>query len=143
MPDSVEAGYLLSRYGMALDYEYGDHEGAQAAFDKAVAIARREGEWELELRTLVSASHVDAIQLRYKESLEKDMRSIELAAQVDQAADEAHAHFEVAQVLFAMGDLEGAGILDPLLDPVSGATVATAAWPRSSKKYPVSTLWES
>ena len=38
-PDSLEAGYVLSRYGSALSWENKDYEGAQENLDRAVEIA--------------------------------------------------------------------------------------------------------
>ncbi len=51
-PDSLEAGYLLYRYGGALVGEHTDYEGARVHLDRAVDIARREGDRVLEVRAL-------------------------------------------------------------------------------------------
>ena len=46
--DSHEAGRLLSRYGLLVNLEAGDHERASDAFDRALAIAEREADVALE-----------------------------------------------------------------------------------------------
>ena len=58
-PDSHEAGRLLSRYGLLLNLETGDHEGAQEAFDRAMNIAEKEGDVALEMRTLANSADTD------------------------------------------------------------------------------------
>ena len=81
--DSHEAGRLLSTYGLTLYQETGDSEGAQAAFSRSVTIAQREGDLNLEMRTLAAAADVDWYHLRFQEVLEKGGRAIELASCVD------------------------------------------------------------
>ena len=55
---SLAAGRLLSLRGRVSYVEEGDYEGAQESFSEALEIARREGNADLELRTLVDAAEV-------------------------------------------------------------------------------------
>ena len=54
-PDSHEAGQLLCRHGLSLGREAGDYDGAQEAFDRALSIARREGDAAMEMRAFTYA----------------------------------------------------------------------------------------
>ena len=72
-PDSYEGGRLSSLQIVPLGETQDNYQGAQEAFDRAITIARREGDSALEMSTLVRA-----------------------------------AHFEIASVLYAGGDLVGA-----------------------------------
>jgi len=82
-PDSPAAGRLLALYGRVVGQEESDYARAQEAFDRALAIAQREGDVGLELRTLAGAVNVDAYHLRWRECLEKSPGAIELAQGVD------------------------------------------------------------
>ncbi|MCH8282927.1 MAG: AAA family ATPase, partial [Chloroflexi bacterium] len=104
-PDSHEAGVLLSRYIMPLR---GDYERAQDAFYRAMAIAEREKDLDLQLDTLVAMACVDFTHIRFDDSLERNHRAVGLAGSVDQPAAEAHSRYDLMHVLYAMGDLEGA-----------------------------------
>ena len=106
--DSREAGRLLCQYGNILYYQTGDFEGAIEALSQALAIARREGDATLEMRTLVAAGHAEASHLHFQESLEYDLQAIKLSGRVDDPFEETHARQEVASVLHRTGDLEGA-----------------------------------
>ncbi|MEE8519065.1 MAG: AAA family ATPase, partial [Dehalococcoidia bacterium] len=57
--DSHDGGRLLSQVGWNLGMQRGDYEGARDAFDRALAIARREGDVSLEMWTLTRLGHVE------------------------------------------------------------------------------------
>ena len=61
--DSHEAGRLLSRYGGILGIAEGDYEGAQQALRRAIAIAKREGDVQLEVQTLAYTADVSGQHL--------------------------------------------------------------------------------
>ena len=71
---SHDEGRLLSQYSRAVYFEEKDFEAAQDAFTRAMAIAQREGDTELELRTLGNAAIVDELHGNFNESLEKSLR---------------------------------------------------------------------
>jgi tetratricopeptide (TPR) repeat protein len=106
--DSQEAGRLLSRYGRVLGMQEGDYEGAQEAFGRTLAIAKREGDATLEMRTLASALYVDFHHRRYQENVEKGLRAIELARRADDLQVEVEARFWTCLARMNMGDLQGA-----------------------------------
>ena len=93
---------------MALGLQEGDYPGAKEAFNRALAIARQEGDTGLETWTLASASYVDIFHLNRQDGLEKSLRAIRLAHHIDDPRTEALARFWAANVLSDMGDLEGA-----------------------------------
>jgi tetratricopeptide (TPR) repeat protein len=105
-PDSQQAGRLLSTYGAELGRVENDHQGAEEAFDRALAIARREGDLALELRTLAASANVDLFHLRLQGTLEKARQIIELADSTgnDQAAWSGH--LDSARALDYIGELE-------------------------------------
>ena len=106
-PDSHEAGRLLSRYGLALDLERRDYEGAREALGRALDIAQREEDTALEMRTLVAAADVDFYHLRLRESMENCLTAIDLARGVDDPRAEVVARLYAGRNLDYMGDLEG------------------------------------
>jgi tetratricopeptide (TPR) repeat protein len=103
-PESHAAGRLLSRYGRVMGIEEGDYDGTWEAFDRALAIARREGDVALEMQALADAANVDMLHSRYQESLEKGMRAIELAHHVNNPRSEALACYTTVLVQLALGD---------------------------------------
>ena len=82
--DSHAAGRLLCNYGYIIYHETAEYERAKEAFDRAIAIARHEGDTALEARALGNAAHVDTDELRWEEGLEKALQAIERAAQANE-----------------------------------------------------------
>ena len=107
-PDSHEEGRLLSPYVRVMGLEEGVYDDAQEAFRRALAIAQREGDVSLELRTLANAANVDYFHLRFQEALEKSLRAIELARRADDPRAEVSAHYIAAMAMGTMGELEEA-----------------------------------
>ena len=103
--DSHEAGVLLSRNIMLLR---GDYERASDAFHRAMAIAERYNNVEAQLDSLSAMACVDYSHMRFDDSLERNRRAISLAGSVDQPAPESHSRYDLKNVLYGVGDLEGA-----------------------------------
>ena len=108
-PESHEAGRLLSRYGGLLVRREGDYDGAQDALSKALAIARREDDKTLELRTLAEAAQLAFMQLRNEESLQWSLNAIELARRMDDSHSESVARYFAVGAHYTLGNLEEAG----------------------------------
>jgi tetratricopeptide (TPR) repeat protein len=106
-PESHAAGRLLSRYGRVMGAEEGDYEGAREAFGRALAIAKRQGDEVLEMRTLAEAANIDMIYLRYRETLDKCKQIMELIRRVDDPPTEVLALYSSVISQFCLGDLEG------------------------------------
>ncbi|MCH7712060.1 MAG: AAA family ATPase [Chloroflexi bacterium] len=120
-PDSPRAGRLLSRYGRLLGLEEGDYAGAQEAFEKALAISRRESDPVLEMRVLADAANVDLIHLRFQESLDKSMRTIELAGRADDPYPQVLARYTAVLDNLHLGQLEEARLqASAVLAPAEG-----------------------
>ena len=107
-PDSHEAGRLLSRYGCVRGLVEGGYDGAQEAFSGALAIARREGDETLELRTLAGAAELAYMNIREEESLQWSLSAIELARRIDDPRSEVVAHFYAVGANYTQGNLEEA-----------------------------------
>jgi tetratricopeptide (TPR) repeat protein len=107
-PDSLAAGRLLCSYGGELGRVEGDYENARAAFAQALAIARREGDPALEVRTLATAANVDFLHLRFQECLEKARRAIALAGPMGDQQAAWLAHLNAARILTWTGEVGGA-----------------------------------
>ena len=90
---SLAAGRLLSLRGRVSYMEEGDYEGAQAAFNESLEIARREGSGDLELRTLVDAAEVALYHNQIKDLLTLSLRAVDLTSMVDDPRGEALANF--------------------------------------------------
>jgi tetratricopeptide (TPR) repeat protein len=107
-PDSHQAGRLLSTYGLTLYQDTGDYGGAQETFNRALAIAQREKDPALEMRTLANAANVHFYHLRPQEVLEKGLRAIELARHANDPRTEVLVRSHMVRTLDLMGDYEGA-----------------------------------
>ena len=99
-----EEGRLLSLYGRVKGQE-GEYEVAQDSLDRALAIAQREGDAALELRTLGSAAQIDFQNLRMQACLEKSLIVIELAMAADDPRAEVIARYWTGYILPGNGDL--------------------------------------
>tara|TARA_B000000460_G_scaffold103764_1_gene72656 strand:- start:219 stop:4145 length:3927 start_codon:yes stop_codon:yes gene_type:complete len=106
-PDSYEAGKLFARAVMPLRNEY---EQAQHAIEQAIAIARREDDVELEMKTLVSAACIDFSYRKYPESLERNYRALELSKVVNQLVAESHLRYDLMHVNYGLGNLDEAAL---------------------------------
>ena len=104
---SHDEGRLLSQYSRAVYFEENDFEAAQDAFTRALAIAQREGDTDLELRTLGNAAGVDTFHGHFHESLEKSLRGLELARRVDNPRAELSVQVWAATDRLITGDLQG------------------------------------
>ena len=106
--DSIHAGVLLAAYGSTLYHETGDYAGAQEAFGRALAIAERDHDQYLEMRTLAHATDVDFWNLRWDELPAKGRRAIDLARRLDDLRIEVAALFQISSTLAAKGEREEA-----------------------------------
>jgi tetratricopeptide (TPR) repeat protein len=88
--------------------EQGDYEGAKVVLHRALAIARREGDTALEMRSLANAVQVDTWNLRYLDALDSGLRIVELSGQVDEPFSEFLARYYSSHALRITGDLDGA-----------------------------------
>ena len=104
-PESHEAGRMLSRYGALVANVESDYQAAQGAFSRALAIARKERDASLEMRTLQGASFAYLQALNRNESLTKAIEAIRRAPQADNPMVESLAHHHAATALLCMGDL--------------------------------------
>jgi tetratricopeptide (TPR) repeat protein len=116
--DSLEMGGLLASYGRVLSLEEGNYLDAKSALDKALAIARREGDVGLEMRTLVSAAEVDGYHSHWQEALDSSLRAIELIPRIDDPRTEMLARYWATLPLMIIGnpdeaDLQAAAMLSP------------------------------
>ena len=105
-PDSLEAARLQAVYGRVIGFEEGRYDEAQQAFSRALAIAAREEDAGLEMRTLANAAHVHYFQARFQEALQASLQSIQLSQQVDDWWSELSARYIAALTLRGDGNLE-------------------------------------
>lgn len=106
--DSHQAGRLLYRYGRYLGMAGGNDSASRNAFDRALAIARRQDDEALEMRTLVDATGVDIYHLRWEEAIGKGSMVIELARHADDPRSTVAAHYFMVSAFVSMGNLEEA-----------------------------------
>jgi DNA-binding CsgD family transcriptional regulator len=107
-PDSAAAGRLLSSYGMELGRFENDYDRAQEAFERALAIAQRGSDVNLQMRTLADWSQVDYFHLHLTECLEKSLQVVELASYTDDPHLKVNAHLHALQTLIHLGDSKSA-----------------------------------
>jgi DNA-binding SARP family transcriptional activator/tetratricopeptide (TPR) repeat protein len=77
--DSLAAGQLLASRAWFIGAHEGDYPGAEHAFGRALAIAERLEDGELERRTVVTHAQVDYWHMRWSECHDRGQRAIELA----------------------------------------------------------------
>ena len=106
--DSISAGQLLCHYGFDIYHETSDYAGAVESFDRAIAIARLEGDTALEAQTLSMASHVESDVIHWEESLEKSLQAISLLTQGENPEADNWARLSAFESLRAVGDFDGA-----------------------------------
>ncbi len=107
-PDSIHEGRLLCRYGFELGRIAGDYEGARDAFRRALAIARREGDSRLEMRTLANAADVESSHLHWDDALKLSLQAIALSERAEDLYSESLARFHAVLNGIRTGDLETA-----------------------------------
>jgi len=107
--DSHAAGRLLANYIRILVVEEGEYDAAQDAYNRALQIARREGDEALEMRILAGATAGDAQYLRLQGTLVKSLRGIELAHQAEDPRSEVDVRLSAGLSMWWMGDLTGLG----------------------------------
>ena len=117
-PDSLEIGRLQSSYGRILGLEEGDYSGAGLALDQAQAIARREGDLGLEMRTLVAAAELEGYHDRWQDALRRSLQAIQLIPRIDDPRNEMLARYWATIPLIVSGDpkegdLHAAAMLSP------------------------------
>jgi len=105
--DSHDAGRLLSNHVRLIGFQEADYEGVMMAFQRALAIAQREKDAAMEMRTLANGSIVDVYHLHYREGLDKSAKAIEMALRVDAPQDEAIAHYSAANFMLMLGESNG------------------------------------
>jgi DNA-binding SARP family transcriptional activator len=101
-------GRLLAQHGWFVGVVDADHEGAEHAFGRALAIARRHHDLVLERRTLANAAFMDAFHLRWPECLERGLRAVQFAEDAGDAHSEMTARRAVAWALTATGQRQEA-----------------------------------
>ncbi len=107
-PDSPTAARLLSSHGEELGRIEGDYPGAQQDFGRALAIARKAEDVQLEMRILAASGQVDYFHLRPDECLAKAISVIEFALPTDDPRLELDTRLNAARILTSKGDPEGA-----------------------------------
>ena len=106
--DSIVAGRLLCHYAFDIYHETADYARAVESFDRAIAIARREGDTALEALTLSMAAHVESDVMHWEESLEKSLQAISLLTIGENSEADSWARLSAFESLRAMGDFDGA-----------------------------------
>jgi len=90
-PDSLRAGYLLARHGIALKDESGDYEGELSCLERAMETARRHGDKRLEARVMLHyGQHFEAIGDR-QAAIERCLRADALARECNDPSVQARA----------------------------------------------------
>ena len=107
-PGSHDEGRLLSRYSRTAYFGEHGFETAQDASSRVLAIAQRENDSELELRTLVNGSYVETFHGNFQEATEMSLRGLDLARCADNSRVELGAYQWDIFVRLIIGDLQGA-----------------------------------
>ncbi|MGH2544146.1 MAG: ATP-binding protein, partial [Ardenticatenaceae bacterium] len=102
--DSLQSARLLCSYGLSVGVRGNGYAQAQAALEAALAIARRERDVALEMRVMAVSANVDGYHMKWQQCLEKSLRALELAAQVDDPVDKQRAHNWAYNSSFVTGD---------------------------------------
>ncbi|MCI0902139.1 MAG: AAA family ATPase [Chloroflexi bacterium] len=106
--DSEAAGRLHAFHGNVQGLTDGDYKSARESFDRALVIARRDGNADLEMRTLAFAAQVEMWHLNFTESLKSSHRAIELAVAASDPRVEVNARYWASMHSRTVGDSEEA-----------------------------------
>ncbi len=106
--DSLQSGWLLSRYGQFIGLQDAAFDEALDALNQAIVISRREGDEALELQSLVALASVYSNHMRYDETLDSGLQAIELTKRVPDPRSEVSALYFVVTCLIEKGELEAA-----------------------------------
>jgi DNA-binding SARP family transcriptional activator len=107
-PESLEAGHILANVGRFAGTNDGDYQSACDAFERSLAIARRQGDEMLERRVLALAARVDWWHLRWEDCAAKSAQALELARAADDQQTEMYARAWLARNAAIAGDLPSA-----------------------------------
>ena len=89
-----------------------------------VDIAQQQNDPALEMMTLTSGACVDFTNCRFEQSLDRNLRAIELAGRAQRPGEESHAHYDLMHVYWAMGELEAASLhAEAMLEPAEQSGV--------------------
>ena len=106
--DSHEAGRLAVRAGMYLGRISIDNDGAQESFRRALRIAVREGDVELELLTLANMAEVNLFHLQIEESRTNAQQALATARKANHLQAEVQAHQRAVLAAIITGNTEEA-----------------------------------
>jgi len=104
--DSLEAGRLHSFHGNVQGMADGDYQSARGSFDRALAIARREGNAALEMRTLNFAAQVETWHHHFEDSLKSSLMAIDLAVAASDPRGEVTARYWASLCSRTLGDMQ-------------------------------------
>lgn len=105
---SLEEGQVLANVGRFAGTNNGDLDAATAAFDRALAIARRHGDRMLERRVLTLAARVDWWFMRWEQCTENSRLALHLALDEDDQQSELYARVWLTRDAAIRGDTETA-----------------------------------
>ena len=132
-PDSHFAGRLLCRYGQLVGLQGSDYEDVHSALERALEIAKREGDAALEMRTYAVSATVDVNHTRVESGLRNSLNSIRLSDQVDDVRSLIAARYCATTCSLVGGNLGEARIhARAMLEPVDRLQdpfwLASACW---------------
>ena len=103
VPDSLDEGRLLARYGFECGRAERNDAAGQEAFGRALVIAKEAGDAGLELNVVTASADLDWYQLRLQESTNKSLEAISLAESAGDLYNEAHARITAVRSLMMLG----------------------------------------
>ena len=106
--DSHDYARLLARYGGILGISEVDYEGAQEALERAMVIARREGDLPLETLILANTAAMNGQHLHWQESVDHGAKAIELAPGEEASWPALGPQWWTLMGFLNLGDLEAA-----------------------------------
>ena len=116
--DSLEAGILHSVLGDFQGVANGDYPSAQDSFVRALTIARRKGNVNLEIKTLNHSARIDWHNLQFDDSLKKSLTATNLAVAAFDPRGEVTARHHAFMCSHHLGDSmemhrQASAILEP------------------------------
>ena len=81
--DSIATGRLLSMLGRYIGLEDGDYGAAQNTINRALEIARNQGDKGAEIQALLSSAVVNAFEINWKAGIEDGLRALELVKDLE------------------------------------------------------------
>ena len=103
-PNSHESARLWCSYGRWMGLKGANYQESKASFERAMVLAKSQGDLDLEMRTYAATAQVEAFHLHLRECLTYSLKTTDMVPKVDNPMAECVSRWFVAFSMITMGD---------------------------------------